>query len=283
MKISEKRNTFIGCAASYEDAGIVLFGAPFDGTSSYRAGSRFAPSAIRNESYSIETYSPYSDRDLSDISVFDGGDLELPFGNAKAALKTIEEYAAQVISDKKKPVMLGGEHLVTLGAFSAAQKAYRDICVVHFDAHTDLRDSYLDESLSHATVIRRVWDIIGDNRIFQFGIRSGERDEFLWAQKHTSLSKFGFDGIDDAVNAIRQRPVYLTIDLDVLDPSEMPGTGTPEAGGVRFRELLGAVEKVFTLNVVACDIVELAPPYDMSGASTALAMKLLREMLLSFN
>ncbi|MDD3946768.1 MAG: agmatinase [Clostridia bacterium] len=280
MRIKEQRHAFIGCESGYKDSKTVLFGAPFDGTSSYRAGSRFAPSAVRNESAGIETYSPYLDKDLVDSKVFDGGDLELPFGNAAKALKIIENYTAQILKDGKKPLMIGGEHLITLGAFRAVYKAYPNLCVIHFDAHTDLREDYAGEKLSHATVIKRIWEFTGDGRIFQFGIRSGERSEFEWAKKHTFLTKFNFCGLEEAVAEIGERPVYLTIDLDVLDPSEMSGTGTPEAGGVRFTELLQAVNLAAKCNIVACDINELSPPYDTSGASTALACKFIREVLL---
>lgn len=283
MKISEQRQTFIGCESSYKECKIAMFGAPFDGTSSYRAGSRSAPSAIRTESTGIETYSPYLDKDLSDIKVFDGGDLELPFGNPAKVLDKIERYAAQIIRDGKIPLMVGGEHLVTLGVMRAACKAYKDICIIHFDAHTDLREDYLGEKLSHATVMRRVWELTGDDTVFQFGIRSGEKYEFDWAKSHTYLNKFDFGGLDSAVAAIGKRPVYLTIDLDVLDPSELCGTGTPEAGGVSFKELIAAVSLAAKCNIVACDVNELSPQYDQSGASTALACKLIREILLQLN
>lgn len=283
MRIKEQRYAFIGCECDYRDCNTVLFGAPFDSTSSNRAGSRFAPSAIRNESIAIETYSPYQDKDLSDIKVFDGGDLELPFGNASKALKMIEDYTAQVLKDSKTPLMIGGEHLITLGAFRATYKKHNDICVIHFDAHTDLREHYLGEKLSHATVMKRIWELTGDDRIFQFGIRSGERQEFYWAKEHTYLNKFDFSGLCEAVEKIGNRPVYLTIDLDVLDPSEMRGTGTPEAGGVSFTQLLDAIEIASKCNIVACDINELSPEWDTSGASTALACKLTREVLLQLN
>ena len=273
-------NTFISCDSEYNDSNIVLFGAPFDSTTSYRPGSRFASAAIRNESYGIETYSPYIDKDLSDLSIYDGGDLELPFGNPLNALKMIESYADMVYDDKKIPFMLGGEHLVTYGAVRSAVKHYRNLHIIHFDAHTDLRDQYLGEMLSHASVMRRCWELLGNGKIFQFGIRSGERDEFIFAQEHLFIQKFNFDGIQDVVSQLRDYPVYFTIDLDVLDPSEFPGTGTPESGGVRFLELLNAASEVLTLNVVGMDITELSPPIDTSGSSTALACKLLRELLL---
>ena len=274
-------HTFIGCNGEYEDSKIVIFGAPFDGTTSYRPGARFAPSRMRDESeYAIETYSPYQNKDLTDYSIFDGGDLEIPYGNTERVLKLIEDYVERLLKDDKVSLMIGGEHLVTLGAVRAYGKHYDDLHIVHFDAHPDLRDEYLGEKLSHATVMRRCWEIVGDNRIFQYGIRSGDREELNWGKEHVKASMFDFAGIESLKKRIKDKPVYLTIDLDVLDPSEFPGTGTPEAGGVSFKELLEAINHLKGLNIVGLDMVELSPPNDPTGISTALACKLLRELLL---
>ena len=275
--------TFIGCDCAYEDAKIVLYGAPFDSTTSYRPGARFGSAAIRHESYGLETYSPYQDKDLEDKKIFDSGDIELCFGDTAAALSAIEERAGEILKDNKLPFLLGGEHLVTLGAFRAIVNKYPDVHVIHFDAHADLRDDYLGAKLSHACVIRRCHDLIGDGRIYQFGIRSGERSEFYWAKEgHTILHPFDFEGLEQALDKLQQRPVYFTVDLDVLDPSAFSGTGTPEAGGVSFPALLNAIIKVCRgANVVGCDVNELAPSLDISGASTALACKIVREFLLA--
>lgn len=273
-------HTFIGCDSEYEESKIVLFGAPFDSTTSYRPGTRFASSAIRNESFGIETYSPYMDKDLTDYKIFDGGDLELTFGNPGRALEDIEDFSSQIIKDGKIPFMIGGEHLVTLGAVGAAVRSYGDLHIIHFDAHADLREDYLGETLSHASVMRRCWDLVGDNKIFQFGIRSGDREEFRWGKDHVKTTKFTFEGLEEVIESLKGKPVYFTIDLDVLDPSAFPGTGTPEAGGVTFLDLLSAVRKVSKLNIVGLDMNELSPIYDQSGASTALACKLVREILL---
>ncbi len=273
--------TFLGCDAEYRDARIVLFGAPFDSTTSFRPGTRFASRAMRGDSYGLETYSPYQDRDMEELAVCDSGDLELCFGDTERALCEIEARCAQILRDGKLPVMIGGEHLVTLGAIRAVAKQYPDLHVIHFDAHTDLREEYLGTPLSHAAVLRRTWDILGDGRIYQFGIRSGERAEFLWAREHVYQRKFDFEGLDDALHALRGKPVYFTLDLDVLDPSVFPGTGTPEPGGVQFMQLLEAIFKLRGQNIVGCDINELSPHYDMSGVSTAVACKTLRELLLA--
>lgn len=273
--------TFIGCEAEFESSSIVLFGAPFDSTTSYRPGTRFASKTIRAESYGLETYSPYQDRDLTDYTVFDGGDLELPFGNPRRALDQIGETTAKILKAGKLPCMIGGEHLVTLGAVEQVAKKYPDLHVIQFDAHTDLREDYLGETMSHATVLRRIWELVGDARIHQFGIRSGEREEFVWAKEHSDLHKYNFDGLEESIASMQGHPVYLTIDLDVLDPSVFPGTGTPEAGGVNFLQLLDAIQKVTKLNIVGMDVNELSPTYDQSGMSTALACKVIRELLLA--
>ena len=273
--------TFIGCDNSYEESKIVLFGAPFDSTTSFRPGTRFASKAMRSESFGIETYSPYQDGDLEDFAVFDSGDLELSFGNTQRVLDQIEEHTAEILKDGKIPCMIGGEHLVTLGAMRAVVKQYPDVHVIHFDAHADLREDYLEERFSHATVLHRVWDLVGDGKIFQFGIRSGDRSEFVWAKDHVFTNKFNFHGLKEIVNQLQGKPVYFTLDLDVLDPSVFPGTGTPEAGGVSFQELLEAMIQVSHLNIVGFDVNELSPVYDQSGSSTAMACKVLRELLIA--
>ena len=275
-------HTFIGCDNEYDESKIVIFGAPFDSTTSYRPGTRFASSAMRNESFGIETYSPYQDKDLTDIKVFDGGDLELCFGSPESALNDIENFSSKILGNGKLPCMIGGEHLVTLGAVRAAVKKYPDLHIIHFDAHADLRDDYLGQKFSHACVMRRCHELVGDGKIFQFGIRSGDREEFVWGKNHVTTNKFDFTGLEKIVQKILNKPVYFTLDLDVLDPSCFPGTGTPEAGGVSFTELMSAIKSVSALNVVGIDVNELSPMLDQSGASTALACKLLREILLYF-
>jgi agmatinase len=282
--LNKNVQTFIACDAEYDDATIVLFGAGFDGTTSFRPGTRFAPSAIRNDSFGIETYSPYQDKDMLDFSYFDSGDLELPFGSTNRVIADIASRSAQILRDGKLPFMIGGEHLVTLGSVMAVADTYEDLHIVHFDAHADLRNDYLGQKLSHACVLRRCHEIVGDGHIFQFGIRSGDRDEFRFATAHTYMNKFNLNGLAQTIEYLKGKNVYLTIDLDVLDPSVFPGTGTPEAGGITFNELRNAVTSVCSqLNVVACDVNELSPQYDQSGVSTAVACKLIRELLLALS
>lgn len=282
--LNKNIQTFIACDSEYDDAKIVLFGAGFDGTTSFRPGTRFAPAAIRNESFGIETYSPYQDKDMLDYSYFDSGDLELPFGSTNRAVADIAMRADMILTDGKVPFMIGGEHLVTLGSVMAVTEKFEELYIVHFDAHADLRDDYLGQKLSHACVLRRCHELVGDGHIFQFGIRSGDREEFLFANEHTEMHKFNFDELEETVEKLNGKNVYLTVDLDVLDPSIFPGTGTPEAGGVSFDELRRALTLVCSkLNIVACDVNELSPVYDQSGVSTAVACKIIREMLLAMS
>ncbi len=282
--LNKNIETFMACDKEPNYASTILFGAPFDSTTSYRPGTRFGSAAIRKESYGIETYSPYQDQDLEDAPVLDIGDLELCFGSAEKALDAIETQTREILQLSKRPFMIGGEHLVTLGAVRAVAEQYPDLHIIHFDAHADLRDDYLGAPLSHACVIRRCWELVGDGRIFQFGIRSGEKAEFQWGHSHVKTQLFSFEGLEQVVESLSGKPVYFTVDLDVLDPSVFPGTGTPEPGGVSFEDLRKAVTLVCSkTRVVGCDVNELSPHYDQSGVSTITACKIIREMLLAFH
>ena len=274
--------SFQSCDKEYEESSVVLFSAPLDTTTSYRPGTRFAGNAIRVESIGIEWYSPYKDMDLKDYKTADIGDLEIPMGDVKTSLDTIYNTSTNILKDHKKVMMIGGEHLVTYPVVKAYHEVYPDLKIIHLDAHTDLRDEFLGMKLSHATVIKRCYDILGDNRIYQFGIRSGDKHEFQFAKDgHTYMEKFSIDTLEKIIDEIKDSPVYITIDLDVLDPSVMPGTGTPEPGGISFKEILHATKLFEKLNhVVGADIVELAPKIDPTDVSTAVAAKLLREMIL---
>lgn len=273
---------FLWCNSDFDKSDYIVFGAPFDGTTTFRPGTRFAPQVMRMESIGLETYSPYFDIDTEDYNICDLGDLDLPFGSTENALNIIQNQASAIFNSNKKPLMIGGEHLVSLPVIKEAFKKYPDLHIIHFDAHTDLREEYLGEKLTHSGVFKRVWDFLGDNRIFQFGIRSGTKNEFYWAnQGHTYINKFNFENLDKIVENLKNKPVYFSIDLDVLDPSIMSGTGTTEAGGVTFNELINAIKEVSKLNIIGADIVELSPHYDSSGVSTAVALKVMRETLCS--
>ena len=279
--LQRNTETFLECDKEYADAKVILFGAPFDSTTSYRPGTRFGSSAIRRESFGIESYSPYQDRDLIDLPVMDSGDLELSLGDTAVCLSQIEERTAQILKDGKLPFMLGGEHLVTLGAVQAIARLFPGLHILHFDAHADLREDYLGVTLSHACVIRRCFELLGEGRIHQFCIRSGLREEFSFARNHTDFHPYGLDGLSEVCDQLRREdiPVYLTIDLDCLDPSVFPGTGTPEAGGISFLDLLSAIRTVSHTRIVGADVVEFSPNLDQGGISSATACKVVRELI----
>lgn len=282
--MSFKRNlsVFQSCDKEYEESSVVIFSSPMDATCSFRPGTRFAGSAIREDSIGLEWYSPYFDMDLKNYNTCDIGDLDLPMGDVEKDLDEISRVTKTILNDNKKVMMIGGEHLVTLGTVREYVKKYKDLHIIHFDAHTDLRETFLGRELSHATVLRKCYDLLGDGRIAQFGIRSGDSSEFKWADEgHTLLRKFDLQGLCEIIGKWKDYPVYITIDLDVLDPSVFPGTGTPEAGGITYKELQQAILDMRKLNhIVGADIVELSPHYDASGVSTAVACKVLREMVL---
>jgi agmatinase len=269
---------FMG-SVPYEEADWVIVGIPYDGTCSYRPGTRFGPNAIREASWGLENYSPVLNRELDHIRYADAGDLEFPFGNRDEVLSRIRQAAQQVVQAGKHWIGLGGEHLVTLPVIEAYLEKYPDLAVIQFDAHADLRDDYLGEKLSHATVMRRVVDLIGAERFAQIGIRSGPKSEFDWMTTNGTLMRQP-EQLTARLTQWQNRPVFITVDLDVLDPSILPGTGTPEPGGLSFAELQSWFTLLKDINLVGFDAVELSPPYDASGVSNVAAAKVVRECLL---
>ncbi|PWW05279.1 agmatinase [Paenibacillus cellulosilyticus] len=287
MKIDQKYsgNVFILSSDDYAASKAVIYGMPMDFTVSFRPGSRFGPARIREVSIGLEEYSPYLDRSLEDITYFDAGDLLLPFGNAGRSLEIIGEYVGGLLSDGKMPVGLGGEHLVSWPIFQEVYKKYPDLAIIHFDAHADLRESYEGEPLSHSTPLRKAAGLMGGKNIYQFGIRSGSREEFQYARENINFHPFEvLEPLKKVLPELAGRPVYLTIDIDVLDPSCAPGTGTAEAGGITSKELLEAVHAIARsgVNIVGCDLVEVAPHYDPTEQTQIVAAKVIREMLLGF-
>lgn len=287
MKIDQaySGNVFICSSEDYENAKAVIYGMPMDYTVSFRPGSRFGPAHIRQASVGLEEYSPYLDRSIVDLKYFDAGDLLLPFGNAGRSLDIIREYVEGLLADGKIPVGLGGEHLVTWPVLEAMYKKYPDLAIIHIDAHADLREQYEGEPLSHSTPIRKAAELMGGKNIYQFGIRSGLREEFAYARENINFYPFEVAApMKEALPSMGSRPVYVTIDIDVLDPSAAPGTGTAEAGGITSKELLEAVHAIArsSVNVVGFDVVEVAPIYDPTQQTPIVASKLIREMLLGF-
>ncbi|TGB02628.1 agmatinase [Halobacillus salinus] len=277
---------FIMSRATEEEADTVIYGMPMDWTASFRPGSRFGPGRIREASIGLEEYSPYLDRHLEEIDYHDAGDIMLPFGNAQRSIDMIELYIDRLLDKNKMPLGLGGEHLVTWPVLKAMYRKYPDLAVIHIDAHADLREEYEGEPLSHSTPIRKACELIGPENIYSFGIRSGMREEFSYARESgMHMSKFEvLSPLEQVLPSLAGRPVYVTIDIDVLDPAFAPGTGTAEAGGITSKELLGAIHEISDseVQVVGADLVEVAPAYDPTEQTQIAASKFVREMLLGF-
>jgi agmatinase len=279
-------NVFIKSHPSYEESSVVLYGMPMDWTVSYRPGSRFGPARIREVSIGLEEYSAYLDRELEEVKFFDAGDIPLPFGNPQRSIDMIEDYIDQLLSDGKIPFGMGGEHLVSWPVMKAVAKKNPDLAIIHMDAHTDLREEYEGEPLSHSTPIRKIAEHIGPENVYSFGIRSGMKEEFQWAKENgMHISKFEvLEPLKEILPKLEGRPVYVTIDIDVLDPSHAPGTGTVDCGGITSKELLASIHAIAHsgVNVVGADLVEVAPIYDPSEQTANTASKLIREMLLGW-
>ncbi|TAA72955.1 agmatinase [Planococcus salinarum] len=277
---------YIKSHPNYDESKAVLYGMPMDWTVSYRPGSRFGPNKIREVSIGLEEYSPYLDRELEDVKFFDAGDIPLPFGNPEKSLLEIETYVHTLLKDDKIPMGMGGEHLVSLPVMRAVASKYDDLAIIHFDAHTDLRENYEGEEYSHSTPIRKIADHIGPQNVYSFGIRSGMKEEFEWAKEQgMHISKFEvLEPLKEILPTLDGRNVYVTIDMDVLDPAHAPGTGTVDAGGITSRELLASIHAIAAsgVNVVGFDLVELAPVYDHSDQTANTASKLMREMILGW-
>lgn len=268
-----------GASEDFSGSDWVLVGLPYDGTCSYKPGTRFAPELIRIASWGIEEYSPYQNKELQEVTYYDAGDLDFPTGNKEKSLSLIANAAKETIEANKRWLGIGGEHLVTYPVIQAYAGKYKNLSVIHFDAHADLREDYLGEHLSHATVMRRVSEITGPSNLVQIGIRSGTKEEFQWMTKHKTLVK-DKSQISGMLEKLADKPVFLSIDLDVLDPGLMSGTGTPEPGGMSFNELISWLIALSGLKIVGADVLELSPHYDQSGVSTIVAAKVIREILL---
>jgi agmatinase len=273
---------FISATTSFEEGKVVIFGCPYDGSASFRPGARFGPSAIRKASWGIETFSPYFQKDLTKVPIHDMGDLELPLGEKKACLDLIRATLRKVLSEKKFPVLLGGDHLITLPAVEEILLIHPKLHLLHIDAHTDLREEYLGETLSHSTVMQRVAEHLGAGKLFQVGVRSGTEEEFKKAKKMRSIHLADRRSLRALVRRLRNRPVYVSLDLDVIDPSLLPGVGTPEPGGFTFQQFISLLKELQLLQVIGFDVVELTPDYDPTQVSSVTAAVILREMILAF-
>jgi agmatinase len=262
------------------EADIALFGVCWDGTSSFKAGSRFAGFAVREASFGMEEFSFYQQASLMDVRYADLGDLFLPPGQKERVLADIGGAVRELRAKKLFPLAFGGEHLVALPLILAAFDEHPDLALIHFDAHADLRPEMWDDPLTHATVIARAADKIGWKNLFQFGIRSGSAEEWELAQRHGTQHPFSVEAIDAVLERLGDRPLYVTLDMDVLDPSLYPGTGTPEPGGITWNVLIEGLKRFRGRRLVGMDCLELAPHYDPTGVSAMAMAKTLREMIL---
>lgn len=260
---------------------VALLGVPYERTQSYRRGASEGPRAVREASWSLETYSPVFARDLCEVGLYDLGDLEVRELEPEAMVVEVERAAA-ALPHGTVPVLVGGDHTLTVGALRALRRHYPELRMVVFDAHLDLREVYEGDPWSHACTARRVWEVLGDGRLVQLGVRSGTREEWAFARGHCRWSHWALALPEMVLEELRAFPVYVSVDLDVLDPSAAPGVGNPEPGGPDFDELLEALQLLRGLHVVGLDLVETSPPWDPSGSTSVVAAKLLREAILAF-
>ncbi|MDK2799909.1 MAG: agmatinase [Clostridiales bacterium] len=284
MFIKETLHTrFMGSLDNYSQTDIVIVGVPMDFTCSFRPGTRFGPQKIREVSIGIEEYSISMNKSLNDKKYYDAGDLDLPFGNVDRSLDMIGNVCKQILKDDKFPIFIGGEHLISLPIIKEVYNKYGDdLVILHFDAHADLRENYIGECNSHASVIRRITEFLNGKNIFQFGIRSGTKEEFNFAKNNTNMYLFDvLDPLKEVVSQIGRRPVYVTLDIDVIDPAFANGTGTPEPGGCTSKEILQAILTISKLNLIGFDLVEVSPMYDQSDRTALLAAKIIREVILA--
>lgn len=273
---------FMASCENYNDASVIMVGVPMDFTCSFRPGTRFGPQKIREVSIGIEEYSLYRDKSLLDVKYYDCGDLDLPFGNVDRSLEMIGKAAEEILKDGKFPIIIGGEHLISVPVIKKVFEKYGEqLIVFHFDAHADLREGYIGCENSHASAIRRLTDFMPGKNIYQFGIRSGTKEEFDFAKVNTNMFTLDvFEPLKSVLPKLGNRPVYITLDIDVVDPAFANGTGTPEPGGITSKELIECINLLDSLNIVGFDIVEVSPPYDMSDRTALLAAKVIRDMIL---
>lgn len=278
-------------ADSLQPGGVNIIGAGFDGTACFRKGAAAGPDAVRRVSADIESYSPYLDRDLADAVFYDLGNIRV--GNSGDAGDDWQVFLeafngllepADLAGKSIRLLTLGGEHSVSYPVIAKYLAVFPDLLLLHLDAHADLRDGYEGYHYSHASVIRRCLDHFGAGQeLAQFGIRSGTREEFAWMRRKKTL----YGDLRQFLSFVRQvpkeRPLYLTLDLDYFDPAFLPGTGTPEAGGEDFHSFVDIIKMVSEKNLVGADVVELAPVIDPTGNSDVFAAKVVRELILALH
>ena len=278
---------FLGAQRSVDQCKVSLLGVPYDGTCCYRPGARFGPAAVREDSYGIETYCPQLNLDLENIKFADVGSLDVPFGNAKLTIDYVEDATAVLLNNNLKPLIIGGEHSITSGIIKSVIKNYPELLIIQLDAHADLRDEWLGSKFSHACTMKRCLEVLPSKKIFQVGIRSGTKSEFLEMNKTKRLIQHTLGEnakyLEEALKSFKGAPIYLTFDLDWFDPSIMPGTGTPEPGGYFWGDFAAVVDVIKSHNLIGADVVELSPKFDNSGISSILAAKVIRSLIMLLN
>ena len=275
---------FMGAQREIDQCRVSLLGVPYDGTCCFRPGARFGPSAIREDSYGIETYCPQLNLDLEDINFTDIGSLDVPLGDAKLTLDYIRDATDILLKKNLKPLIIGGEHSITSGVIKSLITNYPDLIMLQLDAHADLRDEWLGSKFSHACTMKRCLEILPSKKIFQIGIRSGTKSEFLEMNNSKRLIQHTLGknakSLEEALKSFKGRPIYLTFDLDWFDPSIMPGTGTPEPGGYFWGDFAAIIDVIKSHNLIGADVVELSPKLDNTGISSILAAKVIRSLIM---
>ncbi len=275
---------FMGAQRCIDQSRVSLLGVPYDGTCCFRPGARFGPSAIREDSYGIETYCPQLDLDLEDINFTDIGSLDVPLGDVELTLDYISDATNILLKNNLKPLIIGGEHSITIGIIKSIITNYPDLIMLQLDAHADLRDEWLGSKLSHACTMKRCLEILPSKKIFQIGIRSGTKSEFLEMNNSKRLIQHTLGenakSLEEALKSFKGRPIYLTFDLDWFDPSVMPGTGTPEPGGYFWGDFAAIINVIKSHNLIGADVVELSPKLDNTGISSILAAKVIRSLIM---
>ena len=278
---------FLGAQRSVDQCKVSLLGVPYDGTCCYRPGARFGPAAVREDSYGIETYCPQLNLDLENIKFADVGSLDVPFGNAKLTIDYVEDATAVLLNNNLKPLIIGGEHSITSGIIKSIITNYPELIMIQLDAHADLRDEWLGNQYSHACSMKRCLEILPSKKIFQIGIRSGTKLEFIEMKNTQRLIPHTLGnnarGLEKVLESFHGIPIYLTFDLDWFDPSIMPGTGTPEPGGYFWDDFAAIIEVIKSHNLIGADVVELSPKLDSTGISSILAAKVIRSLIMLLN
>ncbi|MEO0137374.1 MAG: agmatinase [candidate division WOR-3 bacterium] len=257
-----------------KNAQIAIMGFPYDRTSSFIPGSRLGPRYIRICTENIEWFSPYQNRSVASVKIADLEDYEF---RTEDPIKEMEEKAYELYRKQRRVIFLGGEHTISFPIIKGIKRVIKEFSVIHFDAHADLRDEYHGERLSHAAAMRRVGEVVGLKSIYQFGIRSGTEEEF---SLNKNLYRFTVWSNLKRVLMKIPEPIYLTIDVDVVDPSQMPAVSTPEPNGIPFKELIDSILLLKGKRIIGADIVEYNPLACTPYATGAAVAVILRELIL---